>query len=228
MTEPRLIIDYWSSLYSAYTDYAGQYDGAMEETRLVDRAEKLWEWKGLNRSIDFERIAPIIEKLDSESYINQDHSNAIESLSEHLNDEKILSSKSLVTSAFLLHLMASGPDRYSVEFPIYDRRVWNAYAYLWRIRGDGELLYSQASQDSRKYERFCQTFGQTCPDGKQRDYERALFMFGGFIMSLPPKSSPTPINTIDEKLEDQEKALTSMQDTSGYALIDMSEILDSN
>jgi hypothetical protein len=228
MTEPRLNIDYWASLYSAYTDYAEQYNRAIEYTRLVDRAENLWEWKGLNRTIAFERIAPIIEQLDQDDYINQDHDEAIESLSGYLNDEEIVESKSLVTSAFLLHLMTSGPDRYSVKFPIYDRRVWNAYIYLWRIRGGGELLYRQASQSPSKYGEFCQKFSQTCPDGKQRDYERALFMFGGFIMSLPPKDSPTPINRIDEKLESQENTLTSMQDRSGYALINISEILDSD
>lgn len=228
MTEPLLNVDYWASLFSAYTDYAEQYDRAMEYGRLVDRAENLWEWKGLNRTITFGRIAPVIEGLDRDDYINQIHDKAIESLSGHLNDAGVVESKSLVTSAFLLHLMASGPDRYSTKFPIYDRRVWNAYIYLWRIRGDGELLYRQASQSPSKYSEFCQKFSQTCPDGKERDYERALFMFGGFIMSLPPKDSPTPIITIDEKLESQENALTSMQETSGYALIDTCEILNSD
>lgn len=228
MTEPPLNVAYWASLYSAYTDYADEYTGAMEYTRLVDRAENLWKWKGLNRTIAFERIAPVLEQLDREDYITKDHDEAIESLSGYLNDAGVVESKSLVTSAFLLHLMTSGPDRYSAKFPIYDRRVWNAYIYLWRIRGDGEPLYRQASQSPSKYGEFCHKFSQTCPDGKERDYELALFMFGGFIMSLPPKDSPTPINTIDEKLESQENALTSMQDTSGYALINISEILDSD
>lgn len=228
MPEPPLNIDYWTSLYPVYTDYAEQYEEAMEYTRLVDRAENFWDRKGLNRSIPFETIAPVIRQLDRDDYIAHDHQRAIESLSEHLIEKDIVESNSLVTSAFLLHLMASGPDQYSVNFPIYDRRVWNAYVYLWRIREEGEQLYSQASQSATQYAEFCQKFCQTCPDGEARAYERALFMFGGFIMNLPPKGSPTPITKIDETLESQENALTGMLNTSGYALIDISEILDSD
>lgn len=121
--------------------------------------------------------------------------------------------------------MASGPDQYSVEFPIYDRRVWNAYVYLWRTREGGERLYSQASQSVSQYGSFCRKFRETCPDGKARDYERALFMFGGFIMNLPPKDSPTPIETVDEKLEAQENSITNMHTKSGYATVNISEIL---
>jgi hypothetical protein len=225
---PPLNIDYWASLYSAYTDYTEEYDEAMEYTGLVDRAQHLWDWKGLNRTIAFERVTDVLEGLDQEDYINQDHEGAIESLSERLVDEGVFESKSLVTSAFLLHLMASEPGQYSVKFPIYDRRVWNAYVYLWRVRGDGDQLYRQASQSPHQYSAFCRKFGQTCPDEKARDYERALFMFGGFIMDLPPKDAPTPIENIDEKLKSQEKTLTDMHDTSGYALININEILGSD
>lgn len=228
MASAPLNIDYWASLYPAYTDYAQEYDEAMEYTRLVDRAERLWDWKGLNRTIAFEQIADIIEQISSENYLNRSHEEAIESLSDHLNDEGVVESKSLVTSAFLLHLIASEPDQYSVKFPIYDRRVWNAYVYLWRVREDGERLYRQASQSPSQYSAFCHKFAQTCPDGKARDYERALFMFGGFIMNLPPRDAPTPIKNIDEKLASQEKALTDMHDTSGYALINLNEIQGSD
>lgn len=228
MTEPPLNIDYWASLYSVYTDYADKYDEAMEHTRLIPRAKNLWDWKGLNRTISFERIAPVLQQLDRDEYIDQHHEEAIESLSADLNNAGVVESKSLVTSAFLLHLMASDPNRYSVRFPIYDRRVWNAHVYLWRIRGDGEQLYRQASQSVSQYGAFCRKFRQTCPDDRARDYERALFMFGGFIMSLPPKNAPTSIKTIDEKLETQEKALTNMHDTSRFALINLSEILGSD
>lgn len=227
MSEPPLHIDYWASLYSVYTDYAEQYNEAMRDTRLVNRAESLWGWKGLNRSVPFEKISPTIKQLDRDDYLGQAPQEAIELLSNRLIEEDVVGSKSLVTSAFLLHLMASGPDQYSSKFPIYDRRVWNAYIYLWRIRTEGEQLYSEASQSTTQYARFCQEFCQTCPNGKAQDYERALFMFGGFIGGLPPKDSPTPIKKIDEVLESQEDMLANMQRTSGYALIDLSRILES-
>jgi hypothetical protein len=224
MSHPPLNISYWAQLYSVYTDYAEEYDEAMEQSRLVDRAECLWDWKGLNRTIEFEKVSPVLKDLDREAYVDQEPEEAIESLSDNLRDEGVVDSKSLVTSAFLLHLMASESNRYSVKFPIYDRRVWNAYVYLWRIRGDGEQLYRQASQSVSQYGAFCRKFSETCPDGEARDFERALFMFGGFIMDLPPKDAPTPIEKIDEALRAQEKSVTNMYDESGYAVVNISEI----
>lgn len=225
MTRPRLNIDYWASLYPIYTDYAEVYDVAIDNPQLVDRAEKFWEWKGLNRSIPFETIRPEIAQLDPDDYITQNPQDAVQSLSDHLVESGVVESSSIVTAAFLLHLMASGPDTYSVTFPIYDRRVWNAYIYLWRRRGKGQQLYRQASQSTAKYEEFCRQFSRTCPDGKARDYERALFMFGGFIMKIPPTDSPTPIETIDEILERQETALTDLQSMEGHSLVDHTAII---
>ncbi len=49
-------------------------------------------------------------------------------------------------------------------------------------------------------------------------------MFGGFIMNLPPKDSPTPIENIDKVLESQENSLTAMHEESGYALVNTSAI----
>lgn len=219
MADPPLNIAYWASLYPVYTDYADEYERAMDAPRLVDRAERFWDWKGLSRSIPFETIAPVLQRLDRDDYITLEPQPAIETLSEQLLEEGVVDSNSVVTSAFLLHLMASGPDQYSVRFPIYDRRVWNAYVYLWRIRGKGQQLYRQASQSPAQYAEFCHRFQQTCPDGAARDYERALFMFGGFIMNIPPKDAPTPIERIDEVLEYQEQALTRMQNTRNYSLI---------
>lgn len=227
MSEPPLNIDYWASLYTIYSDYAEQYNEAMRHTRLIDRAEHLWDWKGLNRSIPFEEIAPIIDELNQKEYTDERPQKAIEALSSYLVEEGVVESNSLVTSAFLLHLMASGPNQYSVKFPIYDRRVWNAYVYLWRVREKGEHLYRAASQSTPKYAAFCRKFCQTCPDDKAREYERALFMFGGFISNIPPKNSLTPIEKIDEVLESQESTLTNMHRTSGFALININAILDS-
>jgi len=225
MSKSPLNIEYWASLYPVYTDYAEEYEQAMEAPRLVDRAERFWDWKGLNRSIPFETIAPLLKQLDPDDYIALAPQKAIETLSHYLLEEGVVESSSVVTSAFLLHLMASDPDQYSEKFPIYDRRVWNAYIYLWRIRGSGQRLYRQASQSPAQYAKFCHRFKRTCPDGAAREYERALFMFGGFVMKIPPKDAPTPIKRIDEVLKHQEEALTRMQNTQNYSLIDRSEIL---
>lgn len=227
VTQPPLNIEYWASLYAVYTDYAEEYEKGIKHSSLVDRAESLWDWKGLNRSIDFDQIAPFLEQLDQDRYTNRNPEEAIKLLSDELQDRGIVASKSLVTSAFLLHLIASGPEQYSERHPIYDRRVWNAYVYLWRIRGDGRQLYSQASNSVSQYGAFCRKFRQTCPENKARDYERALFMFGRFIGNLPPKNAPTPIKTIDEKLEAQEKALANMYEISEYSLIDINQIINS-
>lgn len=230
MDNAPINIDYWASLYSAYTDYAQEYDKAMKKkTHLADRVEYLWEWKGLHRNTTFEQseIAGVLKQLNQGDYIDREPAEAIESLSDHLNEEGVIKSRSLVTCAFLLHLMKSGPDQYSVKFPIYDRRVWNAYVYLWRVRADGEQLYRQASQSPSQYGAFCRTFRQTCPDSP-RDYERALFMFGGFIMDIQSEDGSTLIEDIDKKLVSQERALTDMHDTSGYASVNIREILDSD
>ncbi|MDQ2054316.1 MULTISPECIES: hypothetical protein [Halobellus] len=228
MSSPPLNIDYWATRYSVYTDYAEQYEEAMSYTCLTDKAEALWEWKGLNRSIPFEEIAPVIDQLDRTDYIDQKPQKAIRSLSDYLNDADVVSSKSLVTSAFLLHLMASGPKQYSEKFPIYDRNVWNAYVYLWRIRDKTEKLYSGASQSASRYAEFCEKFRETCPDEKARKYERALFVFGDFITDLSSRNSRTSIKHIDNILESQEMAIKDMQSTSGYALIDVKKIEDAN
>lgn len=222
MADPPLNVEYWASLYPVYTNYAEQYEEAMSHDRLVDRAESFWEWKGLNRSIPFESIASLLTDIEQDDYITQNHQQAVESLSDRLIDEDVVESDSVVTAAFLLHLMASDPEQYSVKFPIYDRRVWNAYVYLWGVRGEGDQLYSQASQSPTQYAEFCHAFQQTCPD-QPRAYERALFMFGGFIMQIPPKDTPTPIKQIDAVLKKQEQALTDMQNTAGYSLVDLNK-----
>lgn len=228
MSEPILNIDYWSSLYPVYTEYddSKQYERAMEKTSLVERAEELWGWKGLHRVIEFEEISPVLEDLDPDEYLRKEPQTAIEAVSDYLKDADIVNSDSLVTAAFLLHLMDSDKDKYSMKFPIYDRRVWNAFVYLWRIRDADESLYASASLSTAAYDRFCREFSKTCPDGRARDYERALFMFGGFIMKLPPKDSPTAIATIDEYLERHEEAIAS-NGSSEYALLDIDRVLDS-
>lgn len=214
MSEPRLNIPYWSTLYNVYTNYATEYNDAFEEDSLVDRAKYLWEWKGLNRTIEFDSISAELEAIDQRNYTEKDPGEAIESVSADLQDAGVVDSKSLVTSAFILHLMDSEADGYSQKFPIYDRRVWNAYVYLWRIRGAGETLYADASTSAARYGEFCNDFQSTCPpDFSPLDYERALFMFGGFIMSVSPKDSPTPIDNIDEKLNDLENSIADQNPT---------------
>lgn len=228
MEQPPLNIDYWASLYPIYTDYADEYEEAMEYSSLMDRAESLWNWKGLNRSIEFEQVAEFLKTLDQDRYTDRNPENAIELLSRELQNREIVASKSLVTSAFLLHLIASERGDYSVRFPIYDRRVWNAYVYLWRRRSRGEQLYTQASNSASQYGAFCRKFSHTCPDNNAREYERALFMFGRFIGNIPSKDGPTPIKAVDETLKAQERALTDMYESSKYALVDINGLLGSD
>ena len=225
METPPLNIEYWSSLYPVYTDYAEEFKEGIDDCNWVDRVKNLWDWKGLNRSIEFDPIEQPLKQLDREDYTNLDPEEAIRLLSNELQDHEIVSSESLVTSAFILHLMASDPDQYSAKFPIYDRRVWNAYVYLWRIRGDGQHLYNQASNSVSQYGKFCHKFKRTCPENKSQDYERALFIFGRFIMKMSPNKTRTPIGDIDEKLEAQEKALSEMYETADFALINTSKDL---
>jgi hypothetical protein len=219
MPDPPLNIDYWASLYPAFTEYAEQYENAMEYSTVTDRAYQLWEWKGLNRSVPFGEISPVIQQLDWDDYLSKDRKEAIEAVSSELNEAGVVKTASLVTSAFLLHLAASG-EQYSTEYPIYDSRVWNAYVYLWGLRDTDDQLYAQASQDTTEYDNFCTDFAQTCPDGKAQSYERALFMFGRFIANLPPKGSATPIERIDEHLEKQERSLADRCDEASYILVD--------
>ncbi|WP_338739416.1 hypothetical protein [Haloplanus salilacus] len=225
MLTPPLNIDYWASLYPVYTDYADQYEDAMDACTVKSRARQLWDWKGLNRNGPFDPVESVIEQLDwgdclSEDPNDEDRKAAIETVSTELQNAGVVTTKSLVTSAFLLHLAAS-EDNYSKEYPIYDRRVWNAYVYLWGVRDTDQQLFTQASQDTTKYANFCRGFSDTCPDGKAQKYERALFMFGRFIANLPSEESPTPIEKIDDYLETQERALASKHDEAGYILVDI-------
>lgn len=219
MKTAPLNIDYWASLYTVYTDYAEQYDEALKSDAVVERAERLWEWKGLNRAKSFENVAATIDGIDWDEYIEKSSKKAIDSLTGYLIENDVIGSSSIVTPAFLLHLAASGPDNYSVKFPIYDRRVWNAYVYLWGVRDPGESLYHAASHSSEQYSAFCREFRRICPEGKERDFERALFMFGGLIMDLPPEDAPTPIENIEQFLADQEHAISRMYDNSDHALV---------
>ncbi len=216
-----LNIDYWSSLYRVYEEDNEQYENAIQEAELVEKARQLWKWKDLSRSIPFENIAPILSELDTERYVEKFPEVAVQELLTHLQDEKIIKGDGLVTPAFILHLATSGPNSSSKKFPIYDRRVWNAYVYLWRLRGKDDRLYRSASTSPDKYGDFCRTFADSCQDNCPRRYEQALFMFGGYIMDLATGDSPTEINTIDDIISDQELAL---QAPKGYSMVDIGRI----
>lgn len=225
MSEPPLNVTYWASLYRTYEEDNEQYEIALNEPELVDRAQHLWKWKDLSRSIDFEEIRPVLRELDVDPYLSSEPAEAVENLLLHLQEEGIIKGKSLVTPAFLLHLASSGPSGSSAKFPIYDRRVWNAYVYLWRIREEHERLYRSASQSIDHYADFCCDFHSPCPDDNPRRYEQALFMFGGYIMTLRSGDGPTLIDTIDKVLSDQENALRRMQENSNFAMVDIDNIV---
>lgn len=224
MPTPPLNVPYWASMYRVYEEDNEQYLRALTEPDLVDRARQLWQWKDLSRSIGFADIEPIISQLDIEQYVEQRPATAVRDLRDQLREDGIISGAGLVTPSFLLHLAASGPDASSAIFPIYDRRVWNAYAYLWGIRDQGERLYRAASLSPDRYGEFCQTFRDTCPDGDPRRYEQALFMFGGYIMDLGSNEKPTAIETIDRILSEQEQAIEQMRKRTGYAIVDIDAV----
>jgi hypothetical protein len=224
MSDPLLNVPYWASMYRVYEEDNEQYLQALAEPDLVERARQLWKWKDLSRRIAFTDIAPVISQLDMDRYVEQRPSTAVRNVSDRLRDEGIISGSGLVTPSFLLHLAASGPNASSATFPIYDRRVWNAYAYLWGIRERGERLYRAASQSPDQYGEFCQAFRESCPDGDPRRYEQALFMLGGFIMDLGTGEKPTAVETIDRVLSEQEQAIEQMQDRTGHAMVDVGAV----
>jgi len=221
MSDPPLNIDYWSSLYRVYEEDNEQYEKAIQETELVDKARQLWQWKDLSRSIPFENIAPILSDVDMDQYVDNRPEVAVQELLAHLQQKGVITGDGLVTPAFLLHLATSDATGSSEIFPIYDRRVWNAYVYLWRLRDQDDRLYRSASTSPDKYGNFCRDFADSCPDNSPREYEQALFMFGGYIMDLAEGESPTAIDTIDSTLSSQEQAL---QGPANYAMVGIDRI----
>lgn len=221
MQEPPINIEYWASLYRVYEEDNEQYVEALQEPELVDKARRLWDWKDLSRGIDFRDIAPVLVRLEMEDYLTQNPAKAVENLGSILRAKEVIKGRGLVTPAFLLHLASSGPYGSSSVFPIYDRRVWNAYAYLWRLRGENERLYRAASQSPDRYEEFCYKFRASCSNNDPRRYEQALFMFGGYILNLASDDKPTSIKTIDEVLTHQENALRKMQGAENYAMVNL-------
>ena len=99
--------------------------------------------------------------------------------------------------------------------------MWNAYVYLWRLRGQGNRLYRSASTSPDKYGDFCRNFGDSCPDTSPREYEQALFMLGDYIMNLAEGESPTTIEIIDSTLSHQEQAV---QTPANYSMVDIDRI----
>lgn len=137
-----------------------------------------------------------------------------------LEERDVISGNSPVTPAFLLHLAASEPGNSSTTFLICDRRVWNAYAHLSGLREEGSHLYASASSSTRQYEAFCEEFRRRCPDRNPREYEQALFTFGGYIWRISPGQERTPVSEIDCVLGAQEEALRDSVENRGYALAD--------
>jgi len=224
MPEPPLNVEYWSSLYRVYEEDNTQYEEAIQAPMLVDKARQLCQWKDLSRSISFERMAPVLSDIDISQYVDKRPEIAVDAFLTHLQEKGVIKGDGLVTPAFLLHLATSGPTGSSKTFPIYDRRVWNAYVYLWRLRTEGERLYRSASTSPDLYGDFCRDFAASCPDERPRQYEQALFMFGGYIMDLEAGDSPTEISTIDQILSNQEIAI---RDITDYSLVHIDRVRDS-
>jgi hypothetical protein len=215
----RLNIDYWASLYDCVVGDNREYERGISKSDLPGRAEALWNWKDLGRGVKFDEVKPVLEELEIETYINDSPSAAVEDLRTELQTREIINSETLVTPAFLLHLAACNSGKISENFPIYDRRVWNAYVYLWNIRSNEEQLYTEASTSPQNYGEFCEAFSGLCQgNADARRYERALFMFGQFIMNIGNRDERTKIADINETLESYESVIQRSRDENGFAL----------
>lgn len=213
---PPINIGFWTEFYRTGEDPDSTYHKALaEHDDVLARAEVLWDWKDLSRGVKFETIRPALETLDMDKYCTMGASDAVSRLGSRLVETGALANTTVVTPAFILHLAASGPDSYSVEFPIFDARVWVAYTYLKRHRTGEESLPVAATSSATKYGAFVDFFKQTLPTNVDaRTYERALFRFGAYIGSLPVGS----VGDIDSHLSSLEQSIGAYEEKTGQAL----------
>jgi len=50
-------------------------------------------------------------------------------------------------------------------------------------------------------------------------------MFGGYIMDLTSDDKPTPIETIDRVLSEQEQAIELTREQAGFAMVDVDTVV---
>jgi hypothetical protein len=217
LTDELLNVDYWHTLYEIEEVNTGQYERGMQKDTYAQRLEALWSWKGLNRSVDFDDIERFLRerKADVHSCLSETPERAVEQLSEFLIEESVLKHPTVVTPAFMLHV-GDSENSYSETFPIFDRRVWFAYSYLVKDRVGSESLPDSATTSPKRYGEFCEWFkrlGTTDPQA----FERALFVFGGFLKSIPAET----IEAKEEYIQSLEEAVTNHPNNPEFAIVNI-------
>lgn len=217
MAAPPLNIAYWALQYSAQQDPDETYTTALEaHSQPLDRAVALWDWKDLSRGVPVENITAAVTNDELHDLCNEPPAKAVATLADRLIVHDALANRTTVTPVFLLHLADSGPDHYSLRFPIFDVRCWVAYLYLTRGRDYDQPLPRSATRSPARFGEFSQFFQETLPETVNgRAYEQALFRFGAYISGLPAET----IGEIDEHLRMIEDAISEAHTRRGFALV---------
>lgn len=210
-------VGFWTTLYETAEDDDRQYHDVLASTEsVVERAERLWDWKDLSRGVDFESIRPVVESRPIESYLDRDPADAVETFGHDFVAAGALANPTIVTPVFVLHLADSEHEEYSTRFPIFDARVWTAFVFLTGRRSGTETLPVGATTSTERYGAFVDFFGRTCPDSVDgRIYERALFRFGSYIDSVPAES----IDEVGAHLSKLEDAIDQYTGETGTPLL---------
>lgn len=204
-------LSYWESKYDSDQKDDEEYYEYLGKSSFANQLGQLWVWKGLKhkRNYSDEKMAKYVSKkfkdisgnryvLDNIDNASQGRIDLLEKARGDLEEKGLLKedSSATVSPAFVLHVANSTPEQYSRVFPIYDKRVWNAYEYL--SSGDptgNNILNSEASVSDERYSEYCDWFAETCPKASEaeetsieRRYEKALFAFGKWIRKLPSEN----------------------------------------
>ncbi|TKX59692.1 hypothetical protein EXE48_14370 [Halorubrum sp. ASP1] len=211
-----LNVEYWALQYSAQQDDTATYTNVIRDrTDALERARALWDWKDLSRGVDIDDVTDVLTTDELIDLLEDSPGDAVGKLADLLVERGALANRTVVTPAFLLHLADSGPVQYSVRFPIFDVRCWVAYVYLTRRRDGEQPLPASATQSPTRFGEFSEFFQRTIPehiDGRR--YEQAIFRFGAYISAIPFDT----ISEIDGHLNELENAITSVYESSGFAL----------
>lgn len=222
---PPLDVRHWASIYDAWEGDDETYREVLNATPdPLERARRLWAWKGLSLGTDFTPIkdtlsSPALRELVAEhptpaETIQEDAVGAIDSLKRTLSAVFSSDPAPAVTPAFLLHLTATstenGAVRYASAYPIYDKRVWAAYCVLNGRPGRSDNIPTYADSNSRRYHEFCTFFERCCPaDIDPREFEKALFALGKYVQ--------------DQELKTLQSARDHLRGTAPHVRIDVKQ-----
>lgn len=219
----QLPLSYWESKYDSDQKDDEEYYDYLGKRSFAKRLGQLWVWKGLEHKRDYsdEEMAKYVSKkfkgISGSRYVPDNKDKASQGRIDLLNkargdlEQKGLlkeNSSATVSPAFVLHVANSTPEQYSRVFPIYDKRVWNAYEYLSSEDPTGDnILNSEASESDERYSEYCDWFKETCPKTTmteetsiERRYEKALFAFGKWSRKLPSENNRPSYSEITDAL----------------------------